>query len=129
MEDTRLDIDGEENPEEGYPLAPSPPAKEIIPQAAPRIYPQVSPYDPPPNTPFQYTLADMFMLTTAVAVFMSIMSLFPLHTIAGVSGLGALFSLILVIFWPPSQPLLRLGWWVLFVLYLLACIGAIIFKR
>ena len=93
------------------------------------LHPLTIPPPPPPKIPFQYSLADMFVLTTAVAVFMSIMSLFPLHTIAGVSGLGALFSLILLIFWPPEQPLLRLGWWVLFALYLLACIGAIIFKR
>ena len=129
MDDLRIDTDGDENPEEGYPLAPSPPAKEIIPQVAPKISFQESPYDPPPKHPFQYTLADMFVLTTAVAVFMSILSLFSLPTIAGASGLGALFSLILLIFWPPGQPLLRIGWWVLFALYLLACIGAIIFKR
>ncbi|MGA2060290.1 MAG: hypothetical protein ABSG67_07390 [Thermoguttaceae bacterium] len=129
MDDLRIDTDDAENPEEGYPLAPSPPAKEIIPQVAPRISFHVSPHDPPPKTPFQYTLADIFALTTGVAVFMSILKFFPLHTIAGVSGLGALFSLLLLIFWPPERPLLRLGWWVLFALYLLACIGAIIFKR
>jgi hypothetical protein len=129
MEDIRIDTDDAENTEEGYPLAPEPPAKEIIPQVAPKISFQESPYDPPPKHPFQYTLADMFVLTTAVAVFMSILSLFSLPTIAGASGLGALFSLILLIFWPPGQPLLRIGWWVLFALYLLACIGAIIFKR
>ena len=128
MEDLRIDTDDAENPEEGYPLAPSPPAKEIIPQVPPDIN-SPSPYDPPPKIPFQYSLADMFVLTTAVAVLMSILSLFSLPTIAGASGLGALFSLILLIFWPPGQPLLRLGWWVLFALYLLACIGAIIFKR
>jgi len=129
MNEPPEEADGEENPEEGYPLAPSPPVKEYSPYVAPKIYPQISAYDPPPKIPFQYTLADMFVLTTAVAVFMSILSLFSLPTIAGASGLGALFSLILLIFWPPGQPLLRLGWWVLFGLYLLACIGAIIFKR
>jgi hypothetical protein len=131
MEDIRIDTDEAENTEEGYPLAPSPPTKEIIPQVPPNIN-SPSPYDPPPKIPFQYSLADMFVLTTAVAVFMSIMStisLFSLPTIAGACGLGALFSLILLIFWPPGQPLLRIGWWVLFALYLLACIGALIFKR
>ncbi len=118
-----------ENPEEGYPVAPLPPAKEISPQVAPKTYSFISLYDPPPKIPFQYTLADIFALTTGVAVFMSILRFFPLHTIAGVSGLGALFSLILLLIWPPERPLLRLGWWVLFGLYLLACIGAIIFKR
>ena len=103
--------------------------KNILPQVAPKISHHVSPYDPPPKIPFQYSLADIFALTTAVAVFMSILKFFPLHTIAGVSGLGALFSLILLLIWPPERPLLRLGWWVLFALYLLACIGAIIFKR
>ena len=125
----RIDIDGEENPEEGYPVAPSPPAKEYSPYVAPKIYPRISAYDPPPKIPFQYSLADIFVLTTSVAVLMSILKFFPLHTIAGVSGLGALLSLILLLIWPPERPLLRLGWWVLFALYLLACIGAIIFKR
>jgi hypothetical protein len=128
MDDLRIDIDDAENTEEGYPLAPSPPAKEIIPQVPPNIN-SPSPYDPPPKIPFQYTLADIFTLITGVAVLMSILKFFPIHTIAGVSGLGALFSLILLLIWPPERPLLRLGWGVLFALYLLACIGAIIFKR
>ena len=79
--------------------------------------------------PFQYTLADILTLTTGVAVLMSILKFFPIHTIAGVSGLGARHYVILLLIWPPERPLLRLGWWILFALYLLACIGAIIFKR
>ena len=90
MEDIRIDTDDAENTEEGYPLAPSPPAKEIIPQVPPKIYPPVSLYDPPPKIPFQYTLADIFTLTTAVAVLMSILKFFPLHYYRGGKRIGSI---------------------------------------
>jgi hypothetical protein len=123
--------DNDEKPEEGYPVAPLPPGVGEIPELKipPRPHRPFIYESAEKKEPFQYTLADMFALTTAVAMFMSILSFFPLPTIAGASGIGALFSLILLAIWPPEQPLLRLGWWVLFVLYLLACIGAIIFGR
>lgn len=121
--------DSAENPQDGYPVAPLPPAKKISPQIALRISPKVYSNEPSPEKPFQYTLADMFALTTAVAVFMSIVTMFPLPTVAGATGVGAFISLILLTVWPPEQQLLRLGWWVLFVLYLMTCIGAIIFGR
>jgi hypothetical protein len=122
--------DNDEKPEEGYPVAPLPPGVTEVPplRVPPRLAKDLN-YESDEKKPFQYTLADMFALTTAVAMFMSILSFFPLPTIAGASGIGALFSLILLAVWPPEQPLLRLGWWVLFVLYLLACIGAIILGR
>jgi hypothetical protein len=122
--------DNDENPKEGYSVAPLPPGVgEVPPLRVPLRPPKNLIYEPPEKGPFQYTLADLFALTTGVAVFMSILSVFPLPTLAGASGVGALFSLILLTVWPPDQPLLRLGWWVLFVLYLLTCIGAIIFGR
>lgn len=122
---------GTKNPEEDYAVAPLPPAKEYTPPMLARIYSRISAYDFPHKKPFQYTLADMFALTTAVAVFMSmflsILKFIPLKTIAGASGLGTLLSLILLIFWPPEKTLIYIGWWVLFGIYLLTCIGAIIF--
>jgi hypothetical protein len=131
MDEPREEPDGEENPEEGYAVAPLPPAKEYSPPMLARIYSRISAYDFPRKKPFQYTLADMFALTTAVAVFMSIflsiLKFIPLKTIAGASGLGALLSFILLVFWTPERPLIRIGWWVLFAVYLLTCIGAIIF--
>jgi hypothetical protein len=122
--------DNDEKPEEGYSVAPLPPGVTEVPPLRVPLRPAKNLlYEPAEKKPFQYTLADMFALTTAVAMFMSILSFFPLPTIAGASGVGALFSLILLAVWPPDQPLLRLGWWVLFALYLLACIGAIIIGR
>jgi hypothetical protein len=122
--------DSDENSEEGYTVAPLPPGVGEVPplRVPPRPVKNIV-YEPAEKKPFQYTLADLFALTTGVAVFMSILSVLPLHTIAGASGIGALFSLILLAIWPPDQPLLRIGWWVLFVLYLLTCIGSIIFGR
>ncbi len=120
-----------EKVEEGYAIAPSPPEKKSEPQLLTRIYSKVSAYEFPHKKPFQYTLADMFALTTAVAVFFSIffsiLKIIPLKTIAGASGLGTLMSLILLVFWPPERPLVRIGWWILFVFYLFACIWAMIF--
>ena len=120
-----------EHPEEGYPVAPSPPAREYVPQVKPTISPLPADYEPPGDRPFQYTLADMFVLTTSVAVMLSIilsiMKLFPLKTIAGATGLGALISLLLLVFWPPERQFVRIGWWMLFGFYLLTCIVAMIF--
>jgi hypothetical protein len=127
-------FDDDENIEEGYPVAPLPPDAHEFPE--PKIPYRLSKEflsESSANKPFQFSLADMFALTTAVAVFMSIISMilsgFKNHTIAGASGIGAILSLILLSVWPSEQPLLRLGWWVLFVLYLMTCIGALIFGR
>ncbi len=124
------------NPEalqDEYPVAPLPPE---VTKRPPLLVPPKPPRDlcpePREKERLQYTLADMFALTAAVAVFFSILSLLRAltpNTIAGTTGLGAFISLILLAFWPPEQPLIRLGWWVLFVLYLLACIAALIFGR
>jgi hypothetical protein len=120
-----------ENIEEGYALAPSPPPAKRPPlNIQPMQFSQEYSFGSAGEPPFQYTLLDLFALMTAVAAFMSILSLIPsgfaLNTVAGAAGVGAVISLILLIVWPPEQPLLRLGWWVLFSLYLLACIGAVI---
>jgi hypothetical protein len=120
-----------DNPEEGYPLAPSTPEAKPVPQVLKRVYAKISAYEFPHKKPFQYTLADMFALTTAVAVFFSlffsILKIIPVKSIAGASGLGTLLSLILLIFWPPERTLIRFGWWALFGFYLLTCIWAMIF--
>jgi hypothetical protein len=116
--------------DEGYPIAPSPPVKRVEPQFLTRIYAKISAYELPHKKPFQYTIADMFALTTAVAVFLSIffsiIKLFPVKSIAGASGLGTLMSLILLLIWPPERRLIRVGWWVLFAFYLFTCIAAMI---
>jgi hypothetical protein len=132
LPETKFEVD--ENPEEGYSLQSSPePKKEPLPYGVEEVLKKASVSEPSAERPFQFSLADLFALTTGVAVFMSLLSMIPagigLHSLAGIAGLGALISLILLSVWPPEQPLLRLGWWTLFVLYLLACIGAIVFGR
>ncbi len=122
-----------EKPEEEYPLAPEPPPTKIPPPNVPLVSSFADfTYQRSRKDPFQYTLFDLFALMTAVAVFMSILSLIALggltfKIVAGVTGIGAVFSLILLVFCPPQNTLLRLGWWVLCGLYLLASIGAVIF--
>jgi hypothetical protein len=131
-------FENDENPEEGYPVAPLPPGlHEHRPVSAlfdQQVNKQVNlEIDRKTKKPFQFSLADMFTLTTAFAVFMSIFSLitrgFAPKTMAGAAGIGAFVSGVFLLLWPPNQPLLRLGWCVLFALYLMACVGAIFWGR
>ncbi len=83
----------------------------------------------PKKLPFQYTLADMIILITVVAMFFSIIESADSKTpIMGLTGIGTFGSLVMLIFWPRNQRFLRVCWRVIFVIYLLLFIIAIIAK-
>jgi hypothetical protein len=126
----RIDVEG--SSDEDYDLEPSPPvqAQEIFPKQSADIEEALSKPDPVAKPRFQYSLADIFALTACVAAFTSLLvTISSSLALGGVMAVGALGSLIMLVCWPREQLLLKLGWWVMFALFLLGCIGAMIFSK
>jgi drug/metabolite transporter (DMT)-like permease len=81
---------------------------------------------------YQFTLSELLLLTAAVALVLSVLSsinrLLPgaitPKVFAGLLGVGALCCLIAGIFFQPRRPIVVVGWYVLVVLYLVACVVA-----
>jgi hypothetical protein len=68
---------------------------------------------------FQFSIAEMLLLVGAVALFLGILGCFPPEYAAGLAGLGALASMLVLILLKPTQPIIRLGWWIVLVIYAL----------
>jgi hypothetical protein len=92
---------------------------------------------PTPDTltkapPFQFTLADLMIATTAMACLMSLASLVPgenrFSIFAGISGLGVFLGLIVISLSDEVHRLVRLAWIMLFVMYLFSSLGAIFLR-
>ena len=82
----------------------------------------------PKNDKLQFTIRDMLLLTTAVAVCLSILTTikWAWAFVAGLTGAGAFIGLIVLTVFEPENPRVRFAWWCVLGLYLLACIGAFI---
>jgi len=68
---------------------------------------------------FQFSMAEMLLLVGAVALFLGVLGCFPREYSAGLAGLGALASMLVLILLKPTQPIVRLGWWIVLVIYAL----------
>jgi hypothetical protein len=120
--------------EQGYSIAPSQPVKKHVSPNVEKMYARISDSLEDEKTelerPFQYTIADLLILTTVTAVSLSIVmtlkKFFSMQVVVGVSGLAAFSSLIVAIYWPPERPLLRIGCWMLCGFYLLTCIVMVV---
>lgn len=77
---------------------------------------------------FQFTLGELFMLTTALAVLLGIMSLlrWKWQIAAGLAGVGAFVSLFVLTVYEPEGRVVQTIWWVMLAFYLLACLAAFI---
>jgi len=84
--------------------------------------------DDVPLGPFQFTLRDMLLLMTGVAVWLGLMNSvnWGWSIMAGLAGVAALLSLIMLTAFEPENRNVRLAWWGLFGIYLLTCLTAII---
>ena len=113
-----------------FSMAPADPEKI---DRQPAIYPPAT--DPLPEEPpesldrsrRQFTLAELLILTTVSSMFMSLVVVFARRWdwAAGLAGLLAFLSLIVLLAFEPDNRAVRLGWWTMLVFYLLACLGAI----
>ena len=79
------------------------------------------------NFRFQFTLSELFMVTTALAVLLSIMSLlrWKWQLAAGLAGVGAFVSLLVITIVEPERRVVQTIWWSFLVFYLLACLVAV----
>ena len=115
-----------------YPLAP---AGSVAARRDPEIYPrpELEPDDPaadgPP--PFQFSLGGLMALFVAAALYMGLLSLFnsSRDIQAGVMGIGVLVGIVVLALIKPTQPIIHLAWWAMLILYLAACLLAIISRQ
>jgi hypothetical protein len=84
-----------------------------------------------PTPRFQFTVRDMLLLTTGVAIWLGVMSTvnWGWSIAAGVAGVAALISLIVLSVHEPENPTIRRGWWCVLGVYLLTCLAAMIAGR
>ncbi len=77
---------------------------------------------------FQFTLADLFILTTATAMLLGIMRLvsWKWQTAAGLGGVGAFISLAVIVYVEPERRIAQTIWWIILTFYLLACLAAVV---
>jgi len=77
---------------------------------------------------FQFTIRDMLLLMTGVAIWLGAMT--TLHwswsIAAGLSGVAALVSLLVLMVHEPENPSVRLAWWGVLGVYVLTCLAAIV---
>ena len=78
---------------------------------------------------FQFSMAEMLLLVGAVALFLGVLGCFPREYSAGLAGLGALASMLVLILLKPTQPIVRLGWWIVLIIYALMVITTIVEVR
>ena len=74
---------------------------------------------------FQFSLAELLMLVAVASIVLGILGCFPPQYAAFLAGLGALVSMIVLAVLKPSRPIVYLGWWVVFGIYLLMCVAAL----
>ncbi len=80
---------------------------------------------------FQFTLADLFILTTATAVLLGVMRMvaWRWQYAAGLGGIGAFVSLVVITYVAPERHIAKTIWWSILAFYLLACFAAVITGR
>ncbi len=133
------------SPQELYAVAPPDPDLMQSRPAMQPIIPQVVDEDEPPQSSrsigehfdfesfrerfhLQFTLADLFILTTASAVLLSIMRLvaWKWQYAAGLGGVGAFVSLVVIAYVEPERRIAQTIWWSILTFYLLACLAAVV---
>jgi len=78
----------------------------------------------PETAPWQFTLDDLFLLTTVTAVFLGIMSCLPWPLAAGLIGAGVLVGLMVLNRVPPSRRRAHVVWWAMLLVYLFISLAA-----
>lgn len=80
------------------------------------------------RAPFQFSLSDIFVATTGVALMLGLGTLFGRNwrAVAGLSCVGALVSLVLLSRFAPERPWVRVLCWTSLMFYIVACAAALI---
>lgn len=106
---------------------------QMLRPVVPEIVPEDGESDFPaePRARFQFTLRDMLLVTTGVAVWLGVVRSvnWGWSIAAGISGVAALISLIVLTVHEPENPSIRRAWWCVLGIYLLTCLSAMIAGR
>ena len=117
------DANEAEGPGKEYPVArPDPESVDRQPAVYP-VYHEPGP-EPPAEERFQFSLAEMLAVTAVVAFVLGLVSYLPGGYTGkwAVAGVGVLATMVVLELVGVTRPIARLGWWVMFVLYLLICV-------
>jgi hypothetical protein len=116
-----------EQSDDEYPLAPP---DETLAEHGPPAWIETEPPEDVEPERFQFSVAELLGLVTAVAVLLSVSRIFPgsnhAAAFAGITGLAVLATLVVMDLVGVKRPIVRTGWWVLLGLYLLICVMAVI---
>lgn len=115
-----------ETPDDMYPVLPPDPERIDLPSPAPSTdVNEIVTAAEKEESRFQFSIAEMLLLVGAVALFLGVLGLFPREYAAGLAGLGALASMLVLILLKPTQPIVRLGWWIVLAIYALMVLTTI----
>ncbi len=89
----------------------------------PDEFPDIKPAE---KEPFQFSLAELLLLTALASILLGILGCFPHQYAAGLAGLGALVSMLVLSILKPNRAIIHVGWWVVFGIYLVSCLRAMI---
>ena len=118
MVDEQNETDNGEEPGEMYPvLSPDPEQVERKPPAPSVDINEVVTAAEKEDSRFQFSITEMLLLVGAAALFLGILGCFPRGYAAAFAGLGALVSMIVLILLKPTRPIVRLGWWIILLIY------------
>ena len=115
-----------ENPDDTYPVGtPDPECVDSRPPTPSRDLNEVITEAEQDESRFQFSVGEMLLLVGAVALFLGVLGCFPREYSAGLAGLGALASMLVLILLKPTQPIVRLGWWIILIIYALMVLTTI----
>ena len=80
---------------------------------------------PPEESRLQFTLADLFLLTTVTAVFLGVLVYLPRGLAAGLVGAGVLVGMIILTVLHTTERRVQVIWWAMFVVYWIISLAAV----
>ena len=80
--------------------------------------------DQPPR--YQFTLRDLIILNSAIAVVLGLMRLVAPSMTAGALGAMTLLAAMALAFYQPDDKRVELAWWAMLAIYLIACLAAVV---
>ena len=106
-----------------YPLSPLDPERaEHSSSFAPVDLDELMESARPAQPSFQFSMAEMFLLVAVVSIVLGLLNCFPPQYAAGLAGLGALVSMLVIAILKPTRPIVYVAWWVVLGIYLLSCV-------
>ena len=82
--------------------------------------------DLPNREQFQFSLSELFLVITSGAVGLAGVRWLPAGLFAGLAGVFAVLSIAMLTLFAPESRVLRLAWWTLTAMYVLAAIGSVV---